>query len=193
MFRTDIPGWIHSNEVVAMKRICSAVPTGKSIIEVGVFAGRTTQIFAEACPSSDIYCIDPWPLFTEKEIGGMTDYTGGLFPEDVRDVFMKEVASKYPNVHAVRGFFPDDFPPDVGDVHLIHWDLSGDSTNNQALMRQHFSAAWNILPVGGMLSGRMLASWMPGVVEAVRSFSMERAADIVLPSSASVWYMTKRA
>jgi hypothetical protein len=48
-----------------------------------------------------------------------------------------------------------------------------------------------MLPVGGILSGHTFAAWMPNVVDAVRHFSMEVNADVILPPSTSIWFMVK--
>ena len=191
-FRRDIPGWLHSNEVDAIKRICSMVKDGRSVIEIGVFAGRTTQIFAQMLPSSDIYCVDPWPTEDLPEAwDGMTDYTGPAFkPEDVLFIFRNEVLRKFNNTHGIVGYFPDILAAhDIKNVGLIHWDT--DTVHDKETTIQHFHKAWSMLPTGAVLSGHTFAAWMPNVVDSVRHFAMEVNVDVVLPPSTSIWYMVK--
>jgi hypothetical protein len=191
-FRTDIPGWLHSNEVNAITRICKMIPRKTSVIEVGVFAGRTTQVIADVITNENIYCVDPWPTFDHPvDWGGMTDYTGPAFENnDVENIFRREVVSKFKNVFPIKGLFPQALPMDKTDrIGLVHWDT--DCVGDVALMKQQFRVSWALLCKGGILSGHTFAAWMPSVVQAAREFSMEVKCDIVLPPSGSIWYMIK--
>lgn len=190
-FRRDIPGWLHTNESKQIKRICELITPGSDILEVGVFAGRTTQILASCCKSSNIYCIDPWPVFTYPvNWGGMTDYTGPEYnSKNIKEVFDTEILSAYDNVVAVEGSFPSSVPTDATNIGLIHWDT--DNVDDRDMMLSQFDMAWQLLKEGGILSGHTFADWMPSVVNAVRHFGMKVDRNIILPPSGSIWYMIK--
>lgn len=190
-FRKDIPGWLHSNEVEQVRRICSNVKDGQDILEIGVFAGRTTQIIASVCKSSNIYSIDPWPVSEPPmKWEGMTDYDGPEFDSnDVKGIFEREIVSKYNNVHLVQGKFPECIPKEATNIGLIHWDT--DNIDDKEMMMWQFNTAWDLLQPGGILSGHTFADWMPSVVNVVRHLGMFKNCDIILPPSSSIWYMRK--
>lgn len=190
-FRKDIPGWLHSNEVQSITRICSIIPPQTDIIEVGVFAGRTTQVIASAITNQNIYCIDPWQVFDyDIKWDGMTDYTGPAFHNnDIEQIFKTEIASKYKNIIPIKGLFPNVIPADLESIGLIHWDT--DCVNDVKLIKHQLRTSWSLLCNGGILSGHTFAAWMPNVVQAVREFAMEINCDIILPPSGSIWYMIR--
>ena len=190
-FRRDIPGWLHSNEAPQVERICK-MAGGKTIIEVGVFAGRTTQVMASTCLTHDIYSIDPWPILPEGfKWEGMTDYTGEKFGiNDTKRIFETEILAKYDNVHQIHGFFPGDLPIEATkNVGMVYWD--SDSLDNARHVFDQFKYAWELMDGKGILGGHTFAHWMPVVVEAAREFGIYTGADVILPPSGSIWYMMK--
>jgi hypothetical protein len=190
MFRKDIPGWLHSNEVSAIERLCSMAEPNTNIIEIGPFAGRTTQVIASLCKTNMIYAIDPWYV-TEPPIvwEGINDYDGPEFDSNgVKDIFQKEIVDKHNNVISIQGQFPEDCP-EIYNVSWIHWDT--DTINGTQEIHKQLSYAWNLLGKNSVLSGHTFAYWMPSVVQAVREFANIYNSDIILPASGSIWYIKK--
>lgn len=191
-FSTDIPGWLHLNEVAAVERLCTMVPHGSIIIECGAFAGRTTQIFASLCPSSRIYSLDPWWLSDNPDdLGGMHQYTGPAFNRNqAKDVFIEKIVAAYPNVVAVQGCYPQDVPLEArNNIGMVYWDT--DSVHDADRMLTELTIAWESITPGGVLAGHTFAWWMPSVVQAVRHLASSKKVDVVLPPSGSIWYITK--
>lgn len=190
MFRKDIPGWLHSNEVSAIERLCSMAEPNTNIIEIGPFAGRTTQVIASLCKTNVIYAIDPWHI-TEPPIvwQGINDYNGPEFDSNgVKDIFQKEILEKHNNVVGIQGLFPQDFPT-MNNVSWIHWDT--DTINDTVELHKQLQVSWNLLGKNSVLSGHTFAYWMPSVVQTVREFANIHNVDIILPASGSIWYIKK--
>lgn len=191
-YRTDIPGWLHRDEAEALQHICKLAPQGKTVIEVGVYAGRATAVLASECTSSTIYCVDPWwksdPPF---EHTGFAEYTGEPFTSnDAQEIFRKKILSEFSNVVEVHGEFPRDLPAEAHrNVGLIYWDT--DSMGDFERMLVELSVAWELLNKGGILAGHTFAHWLPSVVQGVRYFGVKYNVDIILPPSGSMWYAVK--
>jgi hypothetical protein len=196
MYRKDIVGWLLDNEVTAIEKFCELCPKGHDIIEVGPFAGRTTQIIADICKSSTIYSIDPWPVTKPGIVWEGQNYEGpGYDSSDIEGIFQKEILDVFSNVVKIKGQFPEDLPTEyTRNIGWVHWDTDNvfdDNAENR--MREQFSYAWSLLPVGGLLSGHTFAGWMPKVVTAVRNFAeWEAKAEVILPPNGSTWYLLKR-
>jgi hypothetical protein len=192
IFRKDIPGWLHDSEISTVERLCNLIPEGKDVLEIGPFAGRTTQIFAQLCESRIIYSIDPWPIMEPPQVWtGMVCYDGPDFnTNDTKKIFHSEIVDKFSNVIPIHGRFPEDYPTEyTTNLGLVHWDT--DNVTAVEDIDNELHAAWNILPVGGILSGHTFAYWMSNVVQAVRHFAIEKNVDVILPPSGSMWYMVK--
>jgi hypothetical protein len=191
-FRKDIPGWLHSNEVSAIVELCKKLPKNKNVLEIGPFAGRTTQLIAQLCKKAIIYSIDPWPIIEPPQVWeGMTDYDGPEFnTNDTQSIFLKEICEVYKNVIPIHGRFPLDFPYEYANkLGWIHWDTDSVSTVDD--IRRELHAAWRLLPVGGIMSGHTFAWWQNNVVNAVREFGLDMDKNIILPPSGSIWYIVK--
>ena len=190
MFRKDIPGWLHSSEVSAIERLCSMAEPNTNIIEIGPFAGRTTQVIASLCKTNVIYAIDPWFVTNPPRVwDGMNDYEGPVFNNnDVKNIFEQEIIGKYKNVIAVQGLFPQDCPK-IKNIGWIHWDT--DTVHNLIELNNQLETSWNLLKDNSILSGHTFAHWMPSVVQAVRDFANNHNTDIILPPSGSIWYIKK--
>ena len=191
-FTTDIPGWLHKNEVPAIERICSLVPEGANIIECGAFAGRTTQILASCCPSSTIYSLDPWwPSDNPDDLEGMQEYAGPAFNRNqAKEVFYEKIVNVYKNVVPVQGRFPQDVPLVAREnIGLIYWDT--DSVHDDDRMHAEIDLAWRTVVPGGLIAGHTFAWWMPSVVKVVRYVASGKGADVILPPSGSIWMIKK--
>lgn len=190
MFRKDIPGWLHSNEVSAIERLCSMVEPHTNIVEIGPFAGRTTQIIASQCKTNTIYSIDPWYTSDPPVVwDGINDYDGPVFnSNEVKNIFEREILQNFKNVKCIQGLFPQDFP-NIGNVSWIHWDT--DTVNDIDELHVQLHTAYEYLKPNGVLSGHTFAYWMPSVVRAVREFAQRNNRDIILPPSGSIWYIKK--
>lgn len=193
-FRSDIPGWLHPNEVSSIQRICKLVPVGKNILEIGPFAGRTTIVLAESCPHSDIYTIDPWRKSDNPaSLQGMPNYTGApdVTANDAQDIFRREVLQVYPRVKPIRGEFPKDLPSDLGNFGLIYWDTDSYSSSDSYKLTRELFNAYRKVEIGGILAGHTFAWWMPNVVNVVRNLAMRMEEDVILPPSGSIWYIRR--
>lgn len=190
MFRKDIPGWLNGSEVEAIERLCGMVAPYTNIIEIGPFAGRTTQVIASLCKTNTIHSIDPWPIQHPPRVwDGMLDYVGPPFDtNDVQGIFRREIMGKHSNVIGIHGEYPGACPK-IDNVGWIHWDTDTIFNINDVLSQLNF--AWTQLKPGGILSGHTFAWWMPNVVQAVRQFADEKKLDIVLPYGGSIWYTKK--
>lgn len=194
LFRSDLPGWLHPNEVSSVERICDLIPVGKNIVEIGAFAGRTTYVIAEKCPHANIYAIDPWQKSdTPQDLSnaGMPFYTGdpNVTANDAEQIFMQEIAAKYSHVKPIKGRFPKDFPHDLSNIGLIYWDTDAPVCRDPYRIYRELFNAYRKLDVGGILAGHSFAEWMPKAVNAIRGLALRMGEDIILPPSGSIWYM----
>lgn len=196
MYRKDIVGWLLDNEVAAIEKLCHMFPRDTDIIEVGPFAGRTTQIIASKCKSSMIYSIDPWPETEKGIVWDGQDYEGPEYDSsDIQGIFNREILEKHNNVIGIKGQFPEDLPKEyTSNIGWVHWDTDNVFDDNAInRMNEQFLFAWSLLPENGVLSGHTFAGWMPKVVTAVRNFAEWTAkTDIILPPNGSIWYLIKK-
>lgn len=55
-----VPGWMTDHDLAAIDQICTRVPLGAPVLEIGSFLGRSSVQWAARLPSSRIVCVDAW-------------------------------------------------------------------------------------------------------------------------------------
>jgi len=186
----NFPGWILEEEMRWLGKICQLAPTGYDYLEIGPFAGRTTQVLAQSNTSTNIYCIDPWPIYSsDKDLpyGGRVTLFGRRFrPQDVFKIFQKEIQQKYPNVYDIKGYFPEDLH-NIKNLGLICYNTF--ESQNDAIT--FLETGWDLLVPGGILTGRLFCMAYPNIVESVRTLSRIKTAWIHQPPGTSLFYLQK--
>jgi hypothetical protein len=182
----NFPGWIFEEEMRWLEHICRLAPTGYDQLEIGPFAGRSTQVLAEVNTSTNIYCIDPWPAYTKDEDlphGGRSTLLGRKFrPQDIFKIFQKDIQQRYKNVQAIQGTFPEN-KGNLKNLGLIFVEI--DPT------LELFEAAWDLLIPGGIFTGRLFCMQFPDIVETTRALSNIKKSWIHQPPGTSLFYLQK--
>lgn len=63
----DIEGWLSPNEAIALYRFASLLPRGSTIVEIGVWKGRSTYCLARGLRDGEILAIDPFDASSDEE------------------------------------------------------------------------------------------------------------------------------
>lgn len=109
-----IPGTLYRYEFPCLLELVKLAPQGYDILELDSMCGRVTQILAQVHSQSQVYAMDPWQEYsTIKDLPLPYErYHAGFrfHPRDVYKIFQREILDIYPNVHTIRGRFPQDLP-----------------------------------------------------------------------------------
>jgi MMP 1-O-methyltransferase len=101
------PGWMTDHDLAAIDQICTRVPPGGLVLEIGSFLGRSAVQWARALPQSRIICVDAWN-------GAPQDYIERWYLEqcwgDLKDLHMDKPmmpqflynTKEYPNIMPVK-------------------------------------------------------------------------------------------
>lgn len=151
------PNWIKG-----LENLCKLFRRDSKIVEIGCYAGESSEVFAKYFDSGLIFCIDPWKGVDGAPISEDThNYTHKL---DIAEKVFNVMRRKYTNIVKLKGFdyeFLDTIPDNSMDGIYIDGNHYYESVKKNIL-------AW--LPKvkkGGYLCGHDYYSITPGVVRAV--------------------------
>lgn len=68
---TEIPGWMHEADLLALETLARMVPENGVVIEVGAFLGRSTWMWSKTIPATaELHVVDDWAWMpTEDQYG----------------------------------------------------------------------------------------------------------------------------
>lgn len=85
-----------------LKALCKDLnPKGKIMVEIGCYAGESTEIFASFFKT--VYAVDPWFVGMHL-MDGATNATGDILMEDDVEKRFDIVANKYPNIIKIKDY-----------------------------------------------------------------------------------------
>lgn len=154
-FPRDVPGWLTEAEGSELSRIA----TGKDVLEIGSYCGKSTICMAQTATS--VTCVDYW------------DGRGTAVPANTWDSFKRNVRD-YGVDHNVKTLNPDAMPPTESyDVVFIDGDHAKES------VKADISKAIGSLRQDGLIVFHDYKSEQdPGVTAAVNEF-IESGAELV--------------
>jgi SAM-dependent methyltransferase len=181
-FDTLIPGTVSPDYINDLEKISKMSPQASNAIEVGSYAGRTTQVLRNLFPI--VYAVDTWN--DEVPAGGI-GYGLPIKPKFASTIFQKNILSKYDNVKNITGKFPNDFPEEFKhNIGFVYFDKWVDDNEYQM-----FSEAWDLLIPGGILCGRTFSNWTDHVLISIRQLAYYHAVEILLTSNLEFFYLFK--
>jgi hypothetical protein len=142
----------------------------KSIVEIGVFQGRTSQQFRCLFPDAFLYLIDPWKLYDEylSETAGPISRQSNDYEDAYQKV--KKVFSQDPKVQIIRKASAEALLDVPDGVDLIFIDGNHSYLN----VKQDIESWVPKVRRGGIISGHDYnAHRFPEVIKAVDEFFPE--------------------
>lgn len=138
----------------------------KSIVEIGVFQGKTSIEFRKFFPDALLYLIDPWKLYDDY----LTQEAGprSLIPVDYENAYqsLRKIFSQDPKVKILRKTSVEALSdvPDGVDLVFI------DGNHSYSYVKQDIEVWLPKVRHGGILSGHDYNNLFPGVIQAVDEF-----------------------
>lgn len=161
----SIDSLTNPQESLALYRLCSLLPDGAKILEIGSFNGASAAAMGYAIKgkSSQIYCIDPWSNYVLQEDFLSTDYSRIADDNKIINCFMQNTAFLGNQIHMMRGFSADFASMIAGqgfDFIFIDGAHDYDSVKSDILI------CMAALKPGGLLTGHDFHSMGHGVRKA---------------------------
>jgi len=180
-FNKLIPGCLSPSDIPLLQKICNMSPPESNAIEVGPYAGRTTQVLKNIFQT--VYAIDPWEENVPK---GFVQYGIPIDPKNIYTVFDKHI-SFYNNVKSITGYFPKDYPEEFkNNIGCVYIDLWSEDSQYQI-----FSSAWDLLMPGGIICGKTFLKWTDYVLISARQLAYYRDTIIFISPGNEFFYMVK--
>ena len=155
----------------------------KSIVEIGVFQGTTSQEFRVLFPEAVLFLVDPWKLYEEyrcEEAGPIRKKSAEY--EKAYQLVKKSFKGD-PKVNIIRKTSIEavkDVPDEVDLVFI-------DGNHSYSYVKQDIHHWLPKIRTGGMLSGHDYSKLFPGVIKAVDEFFPQK----VLIGHATTWLVRK--
>ncbi|MBS3904292.1 MAG: class I SAM-dependent methyltransferase [Simkania sp.] len=142
----------------------------RSIVEIGVFDGRTSKLFRALFPDAFLYLIDPWQLYDEylsAEAGPISkmqdDYENAY--REVKETFKQDQKVEILRKTSMEAL--DDVPDGIDLVYI-------DGNHSYFHVKQDIEHWFPKVCPMGMLSGHDYnPSYFPGVIKAVNELFPE--------------------
>jgi FkbM family methyltransferase len=134
--------------------------SGKTMVEIGSYAGESTVVFAEVCKK--VYAVDPW-LIDMSLADGNTEGESLLMGSDVETAF-DEKTKNFPNIVKIKAFDQDvinTFENESLDYVYI------DALHTEVEMRRQIKAWMPKIKKGSFLGGHDFNAKFPGIMKAV--------------------------
>lgn len=149
-----------------LRHLAEDLPTNGHLVEIGAFAGESTQVFMEAGLHVD--AIDPWDAAGRDQLLAGNVHEQRRFTFDVRDVELAIDQRVAPFADRLRKFRGRDeaFVERYADSSLDAVYI--DSVHTTEEVHDTISRWWSKLRVGGVLAGHDYSTLYPGVIAAVQ-------------------------
>lgn len=142
---------------------CRELPRDWHVVELGCYAGESSNIFADHFRDGVLFCIDPWEkgIGPEGENWSVDKYNAGIV---AAEKMFDSMRLSYPHLYKLKGFdkeFVDMFADRSLDLVYVDCDHTYEST-------KEIIERW--LPkikLGGIISGHDYFTDTPGVIRAV--------------------------
>lgn len=156
----------NSHESLALYRLCTLLPEGARVLEIGSFNGASAAAMGYALKGkkASIYCIDPWSNYMEQDDFSCTEPERINDDKKIMDSFIKNTAFLGSQVKMMRGLSADFAGMIVGqNFDLIFIDGAHDYDS----VRFDILACMAALKPGGLLTGHDYHSLGHGVRKTV--------------------------
>jgi len=136
----------------------------QSIVEIGVYRGKTSQFFRTLFPDAMLYLIDPWALYSDYLSEGAgpiskksDDYKNAY--KEVKKIFKGDQQVKIIRKTSMKAL--EDVPDQIDLVYI-------DGNHSYSYVKQDIEKWFPKLRIGGLLSGHDYNPTMfPSVIKAV--------------------------
>src|SRR5580693_7013734 len=138
----------------------------KSIVEIGVYQGRTSKLSRLFFPEASLYLIDPWKLYDEylSEEAVPISKTNADYENAYQS--LKELFSQDPKTKILRKTSMEALADVPGEVDLVFID----GNHSYPYVKQDIEHWFPKVRPGGMISGHDYSDSFPGVMQAVDEF-----------------------
>lgn len=156
----------NSHESLALYRLCSLLPEGARVLEIGSFNGASAVAMGYALKerNSSIYCIDPWSNYLGQDDFSCTAPERINDDKKIIDSFMKNTDFLGSHIKMMRGLSADF----AGMIAGQNFDLIFiDGAHDYNSVRFDILACMAALKPGGLLTGHDFHSLGHGVRKAV--------------------------
>lgn len=154
----------NTQSLVGLKNLLRWCPNG-ILVEIGCFAGESTEFFAKSKKFHTIYAIDPW---TDLDFSSLPDFAKWYQNHDLQSVEDRFdlVCKKYPEIIKVKMTSEEASKYFKGFIDMIYIDAihTYEAVKADILLWKKF------IKGGGFICGHDYNKDYPGVIEAVNEF-----------------------
>jgi predicted O-methyltransferase YrrM len=181
MHALEVPGWMHPQDLDAIRCLARSIPASGIVVEVGSWLGQSTCAWAEHTTAT-IYCIDLWEWMPESYTGAnasKVDLTADPFPQFQANV------SRYSHVVPLRRT-SNGIPWEYGPIDLVFID----AMHQEPYVEQDIRFWEPFVKPGGIICGDDYSDYFPAVQKAAHNCALRLHKNLALPGH-KFWYIIK--